>query len=165
MRWLLLAAALLTACTSATPVTTTAPPTSESAPATATVGLVVPGALAAFPIAFVELAGESVPVAVADTRPRRIQGLGEVTDLGDLGGMLFVFESPVRSSFTMRDTLIPLDLHHLDADGTILEIISMEVCNGSECSYPASVDFSYSLETLPGAFDLSVGDTVGLPAP
>jgi uncharacterized membrane protein (UPF0127 family) len=63
----------------------------------------------------------------------------------------------------MRDTRIALDLHHLDADGTVLEVISMEPCEGPECTFPASVSFSYSLETLPGAFDLSVGDQIGLP--
>ncbi len=163
MRWLVLGTVLLTACTAATPATTTAPPASSSTPTTAAVGLVVPDQLGAFPIGLVVLAGESVPVAVADTQPRRNQGLREVTDLGDLGGMLFVFDGPVRSSFTMRDTRIPLDLHHLDADGTVLEIISMEPCDGPSCTFPASVDFSYSLETPAGAFDLSVGDTVGLP--
>lgn len=143
--------------------TTTGPTTAPTTTTVAATVLDVPADLARFPVATIEIDGGAVPVAVADSRPLRVQGLRGIADLGDLAGMLFVFEAPSTASFTMRDVLIPLDLHHLDADGTILEIISMEPCSGETCSFPTSVRFSYSLETLPGAFDLSVGDRIGLP--
>lgn len=161
MRWILLAV-LLTGCAGSVAPPTTAP--EALPPATTAVVLDVPDELGRFPIAHIVIDGRSVPVAVADSRPLRVQGLRGVDDLGDLGGMLFVFDGPTQAAFTMRDTLIPLDLHHLDPTGRVLEIIPMEPCDGPTCSFPASVEFTYSLETRPGAFDLSVGDTVGIPS-
>jgi uncharacterized membrane protein (UPF0127 family) len=153
-------AVVLAGCTTAAAPTATPPSTAAT---TSAASLEIPDELIRFPIATIEIGGVFVPVAVADSRPLRVRGLREVTDLGDLAGMLFVFDAPSTASFTMRDTLIALDLHHLDADGTVLEIISMEPCTGAACSFPASVEFRYSLETLPGAFDLAVGDRIGLP--
>ncbi len=162
MRWLVALLVIVTAaCASGEDTTSTPPPT--AAPPSTVDALTVPDGLQRFPIATIEIEGELVPVAVADSRPLRVQGLRGVTDLGDLAGMLFVFDTPSTAAFTMRDVVIHLDLHHLDADGTVLEIISMEPCEGPECTFPASVEFRYSLETLPGAFDLEVGDRIGLP--
>jgi uncharacterized membrane protein (UPF0127 family) len=158
---ILAVAVVLAGCTTAAAPTT--PPAATGATTTSAAGLEIPAELIQFPIATIEIGGVFVPVAVADSRPLRVRGLREVTDLGDLAGMLFVFDAPSTASFTMRDTLIPLDLHHLDADGTVLEIISMEPCTGVACSFPASVEFHYSLETPPGSFDLAVGDRIGLP--
>ncbi|NND84724.1 MAG: DUF192 domain-containing protein [Acidimicrobiia bacterium] len=159
----LVVALVLAGCASAPAATTTTTQPAPTPPTTA--GLTIPTELERFPVGYLEINGTSVPVAIAASRPLRVQGLAGIADLGDLAGMLFVFDPPSSVSFTMRDVVIPLDLHHLDASGTILEIIPMEPCEGPECSFPASVTFSYSLETPPGAFDLSVGDQIGLPGP
>lgn len=38
-------------------------------------------------------------------------------------GMLFLFDAPGRHAFWMENTLIPLDVVPLDADGTVLEVL------------------------------------------
>jgi uncharacterized membrane protein (UPF0127 family) len=61
-------------------------------------------------------------VAVADDRAEQAQGLMNVPELGTLEGMLFVYESPRRPSFWMKNTLIPLDMIFAAPDGTIRHI-------------------------------------------
>jgi len=66
-------------------------------------------------------------VAVADEAAERAQGLMFVEEMGPLEGMLFVFERPQRVSFWMRNTLIPLDMVFIGADGVVDHIHSNAV--------------------------------------
>ena len=67
-------------------------------------------------------AGERVPVEVeiADTDAERQAGLMERTVLPENAGMLFVFEGEQTLSFWMRDTLIPLSIASIDAEGRMM---------------------------------------------
>lgn len=101
-------------------------------------------------------------VAVADDRGLRRTGLRGVEDFGDLAGMLFVWDSDVRSSFTMADTLVDLDIAFIDADGRVVDVVEMYVCTPTSCpAYGTFTSYRYALESPLGSLGLVAGDVVG----
>lgn len=115
--------------------------------------------------AVIEIDGEELIVAVADTGGERAQGLMDVDDLGDVDGMLFVFESARPVSFTMKNTRIPLDIWFISETGELIGTAEMEPCVTSPCTKYRSPDkVDRVLETPLGTYDFAVGDrfsTVG----
>lgn len=114
-----------------------------------------------YPAATIELVAPDehrVPVAVriADTPERRQHGLMEVPELPDGVGMVFVYDTdrPGDAGFWMKDTLVPLDIAYLDADGRPVAILAMEPCPEMPCpSYPPGVPYRHTLEVRQGWFD------------
>lgn len=70
---------------------------------------------------------ESFAVEVADDGAERAQGLMFRESLDPAAGMLFVYESPRRASFWMKNTLIPLDMIFADATGRVTRVHSNAV--------------------------------------
>jgi uncharacterized protein len=66
--------------------------------------------------------GESFAVEVADDQAERAQGLMFRESLDPAAGMLFVYETPRRAQFWMKNTLIALDMIFADATGTVTRI-------------------------------------------
>lgn len=95
-----------------------------------------------------------VAVLVADTPARRQHGLMEVQSSPDGVGMLFVGYDRDRSSgFWMKDTLIPLTIAYLAADGTIVALIDMEPCTADPCpTYAPDEPYRSALEVRQGWF-------------
>ena len=103
------------------------------------------------PTITLDLGGELFEVEVARTEQERAQGLKGRRRLGAREGMLFVFPADDRLDFWMQDTLIPLSIAFISADGILLEIRDMK---------PRSLDpvvsrlkARYALEVNRGAFD------------
>jgi len=102
-------------------------------------------------------------VELAITEAQRAQGLMHRTSLNDGYGMLFIFERDQILSFWMKDTLIPLSIAYIAADGRILEIHNMEPRNLTPVISSRSV--RYALEVPQNWFTrmgINPGDRVNV---
>ena len=113
-------------------------------------------------------AGEPVGVRaeVADERDERQTGLMGRTELAPDAGMLFVFGRERNLSFWMRNTLIPLSIAYIAADGRIVDIQDMEPLDDEPPSYASAEPAKYALEVNQGFFaerGVEVGGTVEIP--
>jgi uncharacterized membrane protein (UPF0127 family) len=108
-----------------------------------------------------------VHAEVADSDPERETGLMNRTSLDEDGGMLFVFDEDVQAAFWMKDTLIPLSIAFIAADGEIVTIRDMEPCKADPCPvYGSDAPYRSALEVNQGAFGkwgVEVGDRVDGP--
>ena len=111
------------------------------------------------------VAGHPLKVEVASNEEALQQGLMFRKSLGREDGMLFVFGEPAYHSMWMKNTLIPLSVAFLDADGRILNILDMEPQTLD--THTAAGPAVYAIETNKGWFaanKVKPGDKVtGLP--
>ena len=100
------------------------------------------------------IGGDCRHVVVADDTSERATGLMRRNDLGSYDGMLFVFDQPTSSSFTMSDVPVPLDIGWYDAAGRPVDRILMQPCpdrSVSDCpTYSSRGSYNYAVETLSG---------------
>ncbi|MBQ9554104.1 DUF192 domain-containing protein [bacterium] len=62
-------------------------------------------------------------------------------------GMLFVFPEEKSHNFWMRNTLIPLDIIHIDSNHKVVDIISAPPCEEENCPiYKSEQQSQRSLE-------------------
>ncbi len=61
---------------------------------------------------------------VANTEMQREHGLMDRSVVSPHTGMIFVFDSDEPVQFWMKDTLVPLDMVFLSADGTVRRVFS-----------------------------------------
>lgn len=96
---------------------------------------------------------------VADDTAERRQGLSMLEALPEgIDGMMFIFDPPAVPTFTMKDTVIPLDLWHFDPAGLLISMVAMEPCAEEPCTlYPSSFPVGWSLETPSGDFSFEDG--------
>ena len=112
-----------------------------------------------FPHAVVQVGDVSLTVWVADNPDDRARGLMDIDVLPPgIDGMLFVFDRPVRASFWMLNTLIPLDVWWFDDDGQLIGVTAMQPCEFQPCpEYLAPASILWALETPGGAFTFPAG--------
>lgn len=93
-------------------------------------------------------------VEVARTAEEQARGLMYREDLGPDEGMLFPFDPPRPASFWMKNTLIPLDMLFVRADGTIARIAANTV--------PLSLEQVAVSEPVAAVLELSGGRSAAL---
>jgi uncharacterized membrane protein (UPF0127 family) len=112
-----------------------------------------------------KVASHPLKVEVALTDEQHNRGLMFRKQLGRDDGMLFVFDDPGYYAMWMKNTLIPLSVAFLDANGVILNILDMEPQTLD--SHGAAGPAVYAIETNVGWFaahKVKAGDKVtGLP--
>ena len=105
-----------------------------------------------------------VTAEIAQTPQERAKGLMGRKFLPPNHGMLFVFESPGRQCFWMRNTPLPLTIAFIDAQGKITSFADMAPF--SDESHCSTVPVPFALEMEQGWFKkrgVLVGDSVTLP--
>jgi uncharacterized membrane protein (UPF0127 family) len=103
-------------------------------------------------------------VQVAATPEEQQQGLMFFRSLGADQGMIFPYDPPQEVSFWMKNTLIPLDMLFIRADGTIARIATAKPLD--ETPVPAGEAVAAVLELRGGrAAELGIreGDRVDWP--
>ncbi len=111
----------------------------------------------------VTIHGHTFHVAVARTLREQELGLMNVPpeELGRDEGMLFVFPRERLLAFWMKNTITPLDIAYINADGRIIKIHTMKARD--ESHYPSGAPAKYALEVHAGRLaELSIreGDMV-----
>ena len=91
-----------------------------------------------------------IKAEIAADQPTRMQGLMQRKHLPVNHGMLFVFPVADRHCMWMRNTLIPLSVAFLDAEGKILNIENMQP--QTEKNHCASAPARFALEMNSGWF-------------
>lgn len=107
----------------------------------------------------------TLAVDVAATGAQRTVGLMSRPRMPEGGGMLFLFPNSSSGGFWMRNTLIPLSIAYLAADGTVLAIRDGVPCDLTILS--PGLAYQNVLEVNQGWFErhgLGVGSVVGLPS-
>lgn len=108
--------------------------------------------------------GRPLTVAWADTYATRTRGLMQVEDLGDLDGMLFDLGGTAVHTFTMRNTLIPLDIVFFDRQGAGVGMLEMTPCRAEPCpGYAIDGPSAYALEVPAGSVRLSADSRFTVP--
>jgi uncharacterized membrane protein (UPF0127 family) len=88
-------------------------------------------------------------IEVAKTPEQMMQGLMYRRSMAADAGMLFEYDHPQPVAFWMKNTLIPLDMLFIGADGTVLDI--------HERAVPLSLDSIASDQPVLGVLELNGG--------
>jgi hypothetical protein len=108
-----------------------------------------------------KIKGHTLRAELARTEEEKRTGLMFRRQLGDNGGMLFVYEREGRWAMWMKNTYVPLSVAFIDRNGRILNIEDMEplTLDSHEAAGPAK----YALEANRGWFaqrGIKAGDRV-----
>ena len=116
------------------------------------------------PTTTMRLGSEQFTLEVADEDKEREVGLMNRRSMPADHGMIFVFPQESRLSFYMKNTLIPLDILYLDADGDVVDIRQMQPLDLS--SVPSRAPAKYAIELNLGTaarLGLKPGDHLEIP--
>ena len=89
-----------------------------------------------------------IQAEVAQTDPQRQQGLMFREKMANNHGMVFVFDQPTTQCMWMKNTLLPLSVAFIDADGKIVNIEDMQ---------PKTLDSHCSAKPVKYALEMNLG--------
>jgi len=96
----------------------------------------------------------TVRLEVAADPAARARGLMGRTEVPDGTGMVFLYPGDVAEAYWMKDTLVPLSIAFVAADGRVVSVAEMTPCQADPCpSYPPAGSYRYAVELAAGAFD------------
>ncbi|MES2623142.1 MAG: CapA family protein [Patescibacteria group bacterium] len=99
------------------------------------------------------LGSQSVFVELATSTEAQAQGLSDRKSLPQNTGLLFVFDTPNRTGFWMKDMLFPIDIFWFDSQFKLVDKrLSVDPSTYPNVFYPNS-DAMYVLETAVGVLD------------
>jgi uncharacterized membrane protein (UPF0127 family) len=98
-------------------------------------------------------------IEIADTNAERAKGLMFRDHLAPDAGMLFDYHQEQQASFWMQNTLIPLDMIFIGADG-IVKTIHVNARPMDTTGIPSKVPVRFVLE-IPGGRSVEIGLAVG----
>jgi uncharacterized protein len=100
-------------------------------------------------------AGDPVTVRleVAADPATRARGLMERERVPKGTGMVFLYPQDVSEAYWMKNTLVPLSIAFVAADGRVVSVAEMTPCRADPCpSYPPAGPYRYAVELAAGSF-------------
>jgi uncharacterized membrane protein (UPF0127 family) len=81
------------------------------------------------------------------------------TEVPEGAGMVFLYPADVTEAFWMKNTLIPLSIAFVAADGRVVSVAEMTPCRTDPCpTYAPAGPYRYAVELAAGSFaDAGVG--------
>jgi uncharacterized membrane protein (UPF0127 family) len=95
----------------------------------------------------------TVRLEVAADPDTRARGLMEREQVPPGTGMVFLYPEDVAGAFWMRNTLVPLSIAFVAADGRVVSVHEMTPCKADPCpSYAPAGPYRYAVELAAGSF-------------
>ncbi len=114
----------------------------------------------------VKIKGLDIKVILAETPDQQKKGLSIKNSLKENDGMLFIFDSPRKNSFWMKDMKFPIDIIWINSDHKIIHIennlppcTNFLICNSyspdENSQYVLEVNSNYTIKN-----NITIGDEV-----
>lgn len=97
------------------------------------------------------LGAEELVTEIASSFSQVQTGMMFRTNMAENAAMIFVFATPHRAAFWMKNTFVPLSAAYVSPDGTILEIVDLHPHNTNSVE-ATSAQVQYVLEVNQGWF-------------
>jgi uncharacterized membrane protein (UPF0127 family) len=96
----------------------------------------------------------TVRLEVAADPAARARGLMDRAQVPEGTGMVFLYPRDVAEAYWMKNTLVPLSIAFVAADGRVVSLAEMTPCSADPCpSYPPAGPYRYAVELPAGAFE------------
>lgn len=95
----------------------------------------------------------TVRLEIAATPAARARGLMGRTEVPEGTGMVFLYPEDVAEAYWMKNTLVPLSIAFVAADGRVVSVSEMTPCRADPCpSYAPAGPYRYAVELAAGSF-------------